>query len=76
MPFTDPVKAGAPLDTVRRIARLATLIQELRNDYERRPNPVILQQIRDRATEIYELSTTLPGTVHPEPSQEQPGHAE
>lgn len=71
MPFTDPVKADSPLDTVRKIARLANLLLELRNDYERRPNQDILQQIRARAAELNELANSLPEGAAPPPPPPQ-----
>lgn len=71
MPFTDPVKADSPLDTVRKIARLANLLLELRNDYERRPNQDILQQIRARSAELNELASNLPEGAAPPPPPPQ-----
>lgn len=68
MPFTEPIKAESPLDTVRKIARLANLILELRNDYERRPNQDVLNQIKARSNEIQELAITLPDGSSPLPT--------
>ncbi len=60
MPFTEPVKSTDPIETIRKVARLATLLLDLRTEYERRARPDLLAQIKQRAAELYELSRSLP----------------
>jgi hypothetical protein len=60
MPFTEPVKSDGPVEIVRMIARLATLLLELRTEYERRPQPALLKQIKERAAELHDLANQLP----------------
>jgi hypothetical protein len=59
MPFTEPVKPNDTTEMVRRIARIAQMLLDMRLEYERRPRPAMLQQIQERAKELYELSLTL-----------------
>ncbi len=59
MPFTEPVKSDDPIETVRMIARLATLLLDLRTEYERRPRPQLLQQVKERAAELNDLASRL-----------------
>lgn len=61
MPFTKPIKSDDPIETVRMVARLANLLLELRNEYERRQRPELLQQIKERSNELHELAMQLPG---------------
>ncbi len=65
MPFTDPIRTDDPIETVRMIARLANLLLDLRTEYERRPRPNLLVQIKERAAELHELSHHLPGEIEP-----------
>ena len=60
MPFTEPVKATDPIETVKKIARLATLLLELRNDFERHQSNMVLEQIRQRAAQLHALADELP----------------
>lgn len=69
MPFTEPVKPDSPVEIVRRIARLANLLLELRTEYERRPRPNLLVQIKERAAELHDLASQLPTTDEPPPPQ-------
>ena len=73
MPFTDPVKSDDPIEIVRMIARLANLLLDLRTEYERRPRPQILQQIKERVAEMQDLANKLPleGELLPPPGQAQ-----
>lgn len=59
MPFTEPVKPTDPLETVRRIARLAQMLLDMRTEYERRQRPDLLVQIQERAKELYDMSLIL-----------------
>lgn len=69
MPFTEPKRTDDNTDKVRRIARLATLLLELRTEYERRPRNDLLVQIKERAAELNELADSLPVevTIHSQP---------
>lgn len=69
MPFTEPKRTDDSTDKVRKIARLATLLLELRTEYERRPRNDLLVQIKERAAELNELADSLPVTV---PNNHQP----
>ena len=60
MPFTEPIKSDDPMETVKKIARIATLLLQLRTEYEQRSRLDTLVQIRERATELYELAAQLP----------------
>lgn len=60
MPFTEPKRTDDSTDKVRKIARLATLLLELRTEYERRPRTDLLVQIKERAAELNELADSLP----------------
>jgi hypothetical protein len=63
MPFTEPKRTDDSTDKVRKIARLATLLLELRTEYERRPRTDLLVQIKERAAELNELAESLPVPV-------------
>jgi len=69
MPFTEPVKPTDPLETVRRIARLAQMLLDMRTEYERRQRPDLLVQIQERAKELYDMSLVLD---KPEQADETP----
>lgn len=60
MPFTEPIRGDDPTETVRMIARLASLLLELRTEYERRPRPHLLLQIKERVVEMQGLVNLLP----------------
>ena len=60
MPFTEPKRTDDSTDKVRKIARLATLLLELRTEYERRPRNDLLLQIKERAAELNDLASRLP----------------
>ncbi|MEI6046504.1 MAG: hypothetical protein WCS37_19305 [Chloroflexota bacterium] len=69
MPFTEPVKPNEPLEMVRRIARIAQMLLDMRSEYERRQRPDLLLQIQVRAKELYELSQTLDKPAEAPPEQ-------
>lgn len=50
--YSVPSREDDPIHTVRTIARLAQMIIELRNEYDRRPRPDILQQIEQRLDDL------------------------
>ena len=72
MPFTEPVKATDPIETVKKIARLATLLLELRDEYQRRQRNDILEQIKQRAAELNMLAQDLPVEISNEKTNEIP----
>ncbi len=59
MPYSEPVKPGDTMDTVRKIGRLAQLVLELKTEYERRPRHDTLNQIKSRAAELFSLAEEL-----------------
>jgi hypothetical protein len=67
MPFTEPNRTDDSTDKIRKIARLATLLLELRTEYERRPRTDLLVQIKERAAELNELASRLPGDTEAQP---------
>ncbi len=67
MPFTEPKRTDDSTDKVRKIARLATLLLELRTEYEKRPRADLLIQIKERAAELNELASGLPGAINTSP---------
>ncbi len=66
MPFTEPVKPNEPLEIVRRIARVAQMLLDMRTEYERRQRPDLLIQIQERAKELYDLSQLLDKPAAPD----------
>lgn len=66
MPFTEPVKPTDPIETVRKIARLAQLLLDLRTEYERRQRDDLLDQIKHRVAELQALADSLPIATTPE----------
>jgi len=59
MPYSEPVKPGDTVETVRRIARIAQLILDLRAEYERRPKADTLIQIKERAAELQAMAADI-----------------
>jgi hypothetical protein len=59
MPYSEPIKPGDTMDTLRKVARLAHLIIDLKVEYEKKPRPVTLEQIVQRSAELHELCTEL-----------------
>ncbi len=56
-----------PYHTVRTIGRLCQMILELRDEYERRPRPDLLDQIEQRLTELANLHIELRERRHLHP---------
>ncbi len=50
--YAHPVREDDPYHTVRTIGRLCQMILELRDEYERRPRPDILDQIEQRLNDV------------------------
>ncbi len=50
--YAHPVREDDPYHTVRTIGRLCQMILELRDEYERRPRPDILDQIEQRLNDL------------------------
>jgi hypothetical protein len=76
MPFTQPIKPDDTMDTVRKIARLANLVLQLRTEYERRPHSDLLVPIRERAVEMHELANHLPMPPQKETTHQHAPHGE
>ncbi len=71
MPFTEPVKPNDTIDTVRKIARIAQMLLEMRTEYERRQNPTLLRQIQERAKELNDLALTLDKPAEDTPESQE-----
>ncbi|MCA1669794.1 MAG: hypothetical protein LC793_20855 [Thermomicrobia bacterium] len=50
--YAHPVREDDPYHTVRTIGRLCQMILELRDEYERRPRPDLLDQIEQRLVDL------------------------
>lgn len=50
--YAHPVREDDPYHTVRTIGRLCQMILELRDEYERRPRPDLLDQIEQRLNDL------------------------
>jgi hypothetical protein len=61
MPYATPTREGDVIHTVRRVGRLAQMLLELRDEYERRPRPDTLAQIDRRLSELNDLREELNG---------------
>jgi hypothetical protein len=59
MPYATPTREGVAIHTVRMIGRLATMLLDLRDEYERKPRPDTLEQINRRLTELIALREEL-----------------
>ena len=59
MPFTDPFRPQDQIDQVRKVGRLAQLLLEMRNEYERKPRRVLLDQIIARIDELAVLRAEM-----------------
>ncbi len=57
--FSAPTREDDPIHIVRTIGRLAHMLTELRDEYERRPRPDTLAQIDQRITDLNEQRTRL-----------------
>jgi hypothetical protein len=57
--YSVPSREDDPIHTVRTIGRLAQMIIELRDEYNRRPRPDILQQIQQRLDDMLSLREEL-----------------
>jgi hypothetical protein len=50
--YVHPVREDDPYHTVRTIGRLCQMLLELRDEYERRPRPDLLDQIDQRLNDL------------------------
>jgi hypothetical protein len=69
--YAHPVREDDPYHTVRTIGRLCQMILELRDEYERRPRPDLLDQIEQRLNDLANQHTELRERRHlhpPEPA--------
>ncbi len=57
--YAHPVREDDPYHTVRTVGRLCQMLLELRDEYERRPRPDLLDQIDKRLTDLIGLQTEL-----------------
>jgi len=66
--YAPIVREDDPYHTVRTIGRLCTMVLELRDEYERRPRPDLLDQIEQRLKELVNLQVELKErrALHPE----------
>lgn len=71
MPYSEPIKAGDTMDTLRKVTRLAHLIIELKTEYEKKPRTETLEQIIQRSAELHDLCRQLIPAL-PEEEKEPP----
>ena len=57
--FSPPTREDDPIHIVRTIARIAQMLGELRDEYERRPRPDTLAQIDQRLGDLAEQRARL-----------------
>jgi hypothetical protein len=59
MPFSEPLYSADHIEEVRRIGRIATLVNELRAEYEARRRPETLEQLLERISDLCQLREAL-----------------
>ncbi len=66
--YAHPVREDDPYHTVRTIGRVCQMLLELRDEYERRPRPALLDQIEQRMNDLANLHIELRErrAAHPE----------
>ena len=57
--FSAPTREDDPIHVVRTIGRLAQMLIELRDEYERRPRPDTLAQIDQRLNDLADQRNKL-----------------
>ncbi len=57
--FSPPTREDDPIHVVRTIGRIAQMLTELRDEYERRPRPDTLAQIDQRLNDLAEQRAKL-----------------
>ncbi len=57
--FSPPTREDDPIHVVRTIGRVAQMLIELRDEYERRPRPDTLAQIDQRLNDLADLRAKL-----------------
>lgn len=57
--FSPPTREDDPIHVVRTIGRIAQMLIELRDEYERRPRPDTLAQIDQRLNDLAEQRVKL-----------------
>jgi hypothetical protein len=67
--YAHPVREDDPYHTVRTIGRLCQMILELRDEYERRPRPDLLDQIEQRLNDLANQHTELRERRHLHPPE-------
>ncbi len=59
MPFSEPLYSADHIEEVRRVGRIATLLNELRSEYEQRRRSETLAQMLARIDELCEMRDGL-----------------
>jgi hypothetical protein len=59
MPFSEPLYSADHIEEVRKIGRIATLVNELRAEYEVRRRPETLAQMVERISDLCQLRDSL-----------------
>ena len=59
MPYTMPTRETDVIHTVRTVGRLARMLLDLRDEYERRPRQQTVEQIERRLGELIALRESL-----------------
>ncbi|CAA9548812.1 MAG: hypothetical protein AVDCRST_MAG18-122 [uncultured Thermomicrobiales bacterium] len=57
--YSNPTREDEPIHVVRTIGRIAQMLLELRDEYERRPRPDTLAQIDQRLNDLAEQRAKL-----------------
>ncbi len=63
MPFSEPLYSADHIEEVRKIGRIATLLNELRAEYEARRRGETLDQMLERINDLCQLRTSLSETL-------------
>jgi len=59
MPYATPTREGDIIHTIRIVGRLAQMLLDLRDEYERRPRPDLVDEIERRLGELAALRDEL-----------------
>jgi hypothetical protein len=68
MPYATPTREGDVIHTIRIVGRLAQMLLDLRDEYERRPRPDLVDEIEQRIGELAALRDEL----HPRHADGEP----
>jgi hypothetical protein len=78
MPYTTPTREGDIIHTIRTVGRLAQMLLDLRDEYERRPSADLVEEIERRIGELAALRDELHarrGDGEPAPAPAPPPEA-